>query len=118
MAKDACANCPHREKCKAVKQAKSYVVFVSSTKVERAKTIKDKALSPEEYAELRNARNGVESIPSVMRRFYNIDEMPVFGRLKSKLYFSCKIGAYNFKKLMKHVKRTGKSCKPIYPQAQ
>jgi len=106
MEKSQCANCPHREECKAKMQAKSAVVNVSANKVERARTVKNNQISPEEYAKLRNARNAVEGIPSVMRRSYNVDEMPVFGWLKSKLLFGLKVGAVNIKKLVKFTRDT------------
>jgi hypothetical protein len=100
MEKVQCANCPHKEECNAKMQAKSAVVNVSHSKVERARTIRNSEISPEEYAKLRNARNGVEAIPSLMRRKYNVDDMPVYGLLKSKLLFGLKVGALNIKKLI------------------
>jgi hypothetical protein len=105
MEKSQCANCPHKDECNVKMQMKSAVVQVSSNKVNRAITIRDNEISPEEYARLRNARNGVEGIPSVMRRKYNVDEMPVFGLIKSKLEFGLKVAAFNIKKLMKFTRK-------------
>ncbi len=48
-------------------------------------------------------RNGVETIPSILRRKYGIDHMPVRGLIKSKFYFGCKIGALNFRKFCKFI---------------
>ena len=44
-------------------------------------------------------RNGVETIPSILRRKYQIDHMPVRGLLSTKLRFGIKLAALNFKKL-------------------
>jgi len=102
MEKDACANCPHRKECKAKLQKKSAVVNVSANKVERAKTTR--RMSVEEYAEYQKARNAVEGIPSVLRRKYGVDGMPLFGLQRTKLLFGFKIGAINFKKLVKYTR--------------
>jgi hypothetical protein len=52
-----------------------------------------------EFIELAKIRNGVESLPSTLRRKYHVDKMPVRGRLKTKLFFGFKVLALNFKKL-------------------
>ena len=100
MEKSQCANCPHREECNAKLQKKTAVVNVSANKVERAKTTSK--ISDEEFAAYRNARNAVEGIPSVLRRMYNVDDMPVFGIQRSKLLFGFKISAINVKKFAKY----------------
>ena len=47
-------------------------------------------------------RNGIETVPSVLRRKYRVDEMPVRGRLKTKVFFGFKMFALNFSKLWLH----------------
>jgi hypothetical protein len=47
-------------------------------------------------------RNGVETVPSILRRKYNVDRMPVRGRLKTKVLFGFKMFALNFSKLCLH----------------
>jgi len=105
MGKEQCANCPHRMECNARITKNSAVVCVSAKKVERAKTVKE--ISSEVYAEYRNSRNAVEGVPSVLRRRYDVDDMPIFGILKSKLRFGFKIAAINFQNLFKFTR--GKS---------
>lgn len=56
-----------------------------------------------EFIELAKIRNGVESLPSILRRKYRVDEMPVRGRLKTKLFFGFKVAALNFKKLLDYL---------------
>ena len=77
--------------------------MVSAKKVARAKYLQK--LSTEEYKILTRQRNAIEGIPSVLRRRYRIDEMPVYGYIRSKMLFALKIGAYNIRKLCNHCKR-------------
>jgi hypothetical protein len=44
-------------------------------------------------------RNGVETIPSILRRRYDIDHMPIRGQMRMKHLFGFKIAALNFRKL-------------------
>ena len=57
----------------------------------------------------RRIRNGVETIPSVLRRKYRVDEMPVRGKLKAKVFFGFKMLALNFTKLLLHERGLQKS---------
>ena len=59
-----------------------------------------------EYKQLTRKRNAIEGIPSVLRRRYHVDDIPVFGYLRSRQFFLFKVGAYNFNKLLKHNRRT------------
>ena len=104
FAKDHCCSCPHRDKCRALEQKKNYVVMVSAKKVARAQYLKK--LSTESYRQLTRQRNAIEGIPSVLRRKYRIDEMPVFGYIRSKMFFVLKLGAYNIQKLCRHCARS------------
>ena len=59
-----------------------------------------KKLSTEEYRALSKKRNAVEAIPSVLRRKYHVDNIPVKGLVRSKIWFSFKIGAINVKRVI------------------
>lgn len=93
-----CEKCPHRDKCPMKPQKKYNTISVSvkryNTELQREK------MSLPEYIALANERAGVEGIPSVLRRRYKVDTMPVRGLLRSKLWVGFKIAAYNFKKLL------------------
>ena len=102
MEKDQCANCPHRAECRAQVTKYHAYVNVSALKVERAKVVKE--IASEAYAQYRNSRNAVEGLPSVLRRRYHVDDMPVFGLLKSKLFFGFKVAAINVKNLLKYTR--------------
>jgi len=65
--------------------------------------------STEEFKKMSSFRNGVETIPSTLRRKYQVDHMPVRGQIRSKFVFGCKIGALNFKKFCNYLQGLG-SC--------
>ncbi len=97
---EKCLNCPYQEECNPKLQKKSAVILISSKTVNRAKQLQD--MDTEEFHEFAKNRNGVESLPSTLRRKYDVDKMPVRGRLRTKLYFGFKIAALNFRKLCKY----------------
>ena len=99
--KKACEQCPLREKCGAKIQKKSAFVTITEKMVQRASYLEK--ISTEEYRSLSKKRNGVEGLPSVLRRRYHVDTMPVRGYVRSKIWFSLKIGAINVKRVLKRV---------------
>jgi len=108
FARNCCDKCPHKDKCHPREQKKNYAVHVSKSMAERAAYLRQ--LSTEAYKKYTNLRNAVEGIPSVMRRKYHIDDLPVFGLNRTRMAFAIKVGAYNFKKLLKHNRNTGDNC--------
>ena len=96
--KEACEECPFKDKCPIKPQKKFNTIRVSEKR--RNTDIQREKMSQEEYIEITNQRAGVEGIPSVLRRRYKIDNMPIRGLLRSKLWVGFKIAAYNFKKLL------------------
>ena len=54
-----------------------------------------------EYQEIASKRAGVEGIPSILRRQYDIDHLPVRGKVRSKVWLGFKIGAINCKRYIK-----------------
>ena len=99
--KKSCEHCPLREHCGAKMQRKSAYVMITEKMVQRASYLQK--LSSEEYRSLSKKRNGVEGLPSVLRRRYHVDNMPVRGLVRSKIWFSFKIGAINVKRVLKRV---------------
>ncbi|MDD2391304.1 MAG: transposase [Desulfobacterales bacterium] len=96
--KTACTQCPLREKCGAKLQKKSAFVMISEKMIQRAAYLLK--LTSEEYLTLAKKRNGVEGLPSVLRRKYHVDQMPVRGFVRSKIWFSFKIGAINVSRVL------------------
>jgi len=96
--KATCESCPHRDECPVIMQKKTALVKLSATTIERAKYAEK--LTTEEYKGYARIRNGVEGVPSIMRRRYGIDDMPVRGLVRSKLWMGFKIGAINVKRVI------------------
>lgn len=64
-------------------------------------------MKSEEYRKISNKRAGVEGTPSALRRKYNVDNLPVRGKLRVKFAFGTKIMAMNVKKAYKYAKNKG-----------
>jgi len=102
FAKHTCDGCPHRGQCPVVEQRKRMAVRFTDTAYNRAVYAAD--LQTKEYKMLANFRNGVEGIPSVLRRKYKVDSMPVFGLKDSRIWFGFKIAAINATRLIDALK--------------
>lgn len=103
--RDQCAGCPNKDRCKAKIHKRVSSVTVSIKAHERAK--QQRFMGTEEFRNLFKIRNGVETLPSVLRRLYHVDQMPVRGLIRGRFFFGCKIGALNFKKLFAYRKGLG-----------
>ena len=99
--KSTCINCPLKDQCGVKFQKKSAFVMISEKTVQRASYLQK--ISTEEYIALAKKRNGVEGIPSILRRKYNVDHIPAKGLVRSKIWFSFKIGAINAKRVLKRL---------------
>ena len=97
--KKHCINCPLRKDCPVIEQKKSYFLKVSEKTLHRSLLITKMGTS--EYQELAKKRAGIEGIPSVLRRRYKIDHLPVRGEVRSKVWLGFKISAINCKRLIK-----------------
>ena len=80
---------------------KEAVVNASKKMIARAEYLKK--LGTEEYKALTRQRNAVEGVMSVLIRRYRVDEIPVFGKNRSKQFFYLKVGAFNVVKLLTHM---------------
>lgn len=96
-----CEECPYKEKCKPKMLKRVCRKRVSLNANQRAK--QQQFRSTEEFTKMSNFRYGVEAIPSLLSRKYNIHHMPVRGLTRSKFFFGCKIGAMNFKKFCNYM---------------
>ena len=78
-----CENCPHQKECNAKINARTSVVFLSlGALIHTEQAIKRK--DNEIIKLFGRIRNGVETVPSILRRKYQVDRMPVRGKLKTK----------------------------------
>lgn len=103
--RDQCAECPNKDRCKAKIHKRVSSVTVSIKAHESAK--QQRFMETEEYRNLFKIRNGVETVPSMLRRLYHVDKMPVRGLIRGRFFFGCKIGALNFQKLFAYRKGSG-----------
>lgn len=97
--KEICDSCPNFPNCPLKSQKKRYFFQVTETKFHRAKLMVE--MKTDEYKKIASKRAGVEGIPSVLRRRYNIDHLPVRGLVRSKIHLGFKISAINCKRLIK-----------------
>ena len=104
--RDKCANCPYQKECKAKIFKRVAKVRVTGKQVRRA-SLQEK-MKEEEYKLYARLRNGVETIPSLLKNVYNVNRMAVRGKVKCKFCFGSKISALNFKKLLGFRRGTGK----------
>ncbi len=96
--RDFCDKCPYKDQCKPTFYKKKTSKTISNKTVMRARQLRH--MKSSEFKELAKIRNGVESIPSALRRKYDVDRMPVRGKNKTKLFFGFKIASINLKKLL------------------
>lgn len=93
-----CKNCPYVEQCNP-RFKKSYALREISWKaVNRAKQLQYR--KTDEFREYAHFRNGVEAIPSLLRRRYKVDKIPTHGKRRTRFHFGFKIAALNFQKLL------------------
>jgi hypothetical protein len=96
MVETDCRECPHFSMCHPFKTKTGYRKTVSRKSKLRAEWLKER--SGERFRQLSHVRNGVEAIPSLLRRKYWVDRMPVRGRLRCKMFLGFKIAALNFRR--------------------
>lgn len=97
--KETCVACPLFETCKPKLQKQAATIKLSKETIARAQHLQ--LMDTDEFETLTHFRNGIEGVPSVLRRRYHVDQMPVRGFLRTKIWFSFKIGAINIKNLIK-----------------
>lgn len=98
---DLCKNCPHKKECNPHfhKQTASFNISQKG----RNRAVCQRRMKEADYADVYRLRNGVETVPSNLRRNYHLEKLPR-GRTRSKFFFGSKIAALNFKKLFNYKK--------------
>ncbi len=99
-----CDSCPYQEQCRPKKYKRVAKVRLSKTGHERAKT--QRKMSSEEFKNYARFRNGVETIPSNIRKNFHPEKLPR-GKQHGKFFFGAKIAALNFRKLFNFRKGLG-----------
>lgn len=95
---DACEGCAHRGECRAREGKGGRATFTTSANASR-RARRKRFMDSEAFGAYRRLRNGAETVPSIIRRNYRLDLLPL-GRLAGKLFFGAKVAALNFRKLL------------------
>src|SRR5699024_7410890 len=94
--KEHCQECPLLAHCQVKEQKKAYHISFSENK---RRTDETRAkMGTERHKELSNYRARVEGVPSVLKRAYQSDNLPVTGQMRSEVSISASIIAQNFKR--------------------
>lgn len=96
--REVCESCPYKEQCNPKFRKKTAYLELSHKAVERAKQLR--FMKTDEFRNYAYFRNGVEAVPSLLRRKYHVDKIPAHGKNRTKLHFGFKIAALNFGKLL------------------
>ena len=98
---EVCSSCPYKERCKPRFLKTKVRKEVSWKAVGRAKQLQ--YMKTKEFSQYACFRNGVEAIPSLLRRRYNVDKIPIRGKNRTRFYFGFKIAALNMQKLLDYI---------------
>lgn len=98
---EVCSSCPYRERCQPRFLKTRVRKEVSWKSVGRAKQLQ--YMKTEEFNQYARFRNGVEAIPSLLRRRYNVDKIPTRGKNRTRFHFGFKIAALDFQKLLDYI---------------
>ena len=101
--KSQCTGCPYAPYCKGrdLKRMPLIIVRISPKTIARARTVR--FLGTDLAKAMARKRNGIEGVMSVLRRKYHLDEIPVFGLIRSSLWVWSSLLSYNLVKLQKYL---------------
>ena len=102
--RDQCVGCPYQDQCRPKIYKRVARIVTSKAAHERAKI--QRKMDSEEFKNYARLRNGVETIPSNLRKNYHLEKLPR-GKQRGKFFFGSKIAALNFRKLFNYVKGVG-----------
>ena len=95
--KHQCEGCPYQNQCNPnMKERTASLIIPLKSRRRALEFMNDKTRTF-----ISRIRNGVETVPSVLRNKYAVDKMPVRGKLKTKQFFGFKVAALNFSKLIR-----------------
>ena len=106
--REHCVGCQYQEQC-SPKLGVNVAAFITSKNAsDRAKH--QRYMQGEEFKDYARLRNGVETVPSNIRRNYNTETLPR-GKQRGKFFFGCKVAALNFRKLFNYRRVSGNYAK-------
>ena len=107
FAREDCARCPHRDHCpKSGSRKHEEVRFTTK---QRLRANAQERLGTDEMRLLENIRNGVEAVPSLLRRRYGVDAIPVRGLRRTALWFGASVGALNAVRFMNWMRKAARA---------
>ena len=98
---EECSSCPYEDRCQPRFLKTRVRKEVSWKAVGRAKHLQ--YMKTEEFSRYARFRNGVEAIPSLLRRRYHVDKIPAHGKNRTRFHFGFKIAALDFQKLLDYI---------------
>lgn len=99
-----CTGCPYQDQCRPKIYKKVARFITSKNASSRAKS--QRYMQSTEFSNYARLRNGVETVPSNIRRNYHLEKLPR-GKQRGKFFFGSKIAALNFRKLFGYRKGLG-----------
>lgn len=94
--RELCENCPHKDQCHPKLLKKTARILITKKSLVRKDL--EKKMKEEGYELYRRIRNGIETVPSNLRRNYHLEKLPR-GIQRGKFFFGGKVAAMNFRKL-------------------
>lgn len=98
--KEDCGNCPYRTDCPVLEQKRHSMLKMAETQYHLSKVRQEMKRS--EYRKRAMKRAGIEGLPSLLRRSYHMDHLPVRGLVRVKTWFGFGIEAIN---VFRYIKR-------------
>ena len=98
---EECSSCPYKDRCRPRFLKTRVRKEVSWKSVGRAKQLQ--YMKTEEFSKYARFRNGVEAIPSLLRRRYHVDKILTHGKNRTRFHFGFKIAALDFQKLLDYI---------------
>lgn len=108
-----CKNCPRRESCPVKEKVRTTKMFINTKTIQHMKE-QQELYESGEIGLIARIRNGIETVPSLIRNKFNVDRMPVRGKLRTKQFFGFKVMAVNCIKLIRSVRGLEK-CRTLEP---
>lgn len=98
-----CKNCPLQSSCPLSRRKNVRSGKVSRKKINRARMQRE--LQSDRLKKLTRFRNGVEAVPSQLRRKQKIDSIPVMGRVRKKIWYLMDLMAINVRRIIRFEKQ-------------
>lgn len=96
-----CEECPLNGNCAVGKSKSKNMLVTSENQIELAKA--KKRMEEDEYKKLAKLRSGAESIPSLLRVVYDIDNRPTKGMANLSMHLNASVLSININKMLKYL---------------